>query len=73
MQLITKVAHEQNNEAYAKKWHPNVEPSMIHMFLPNKARLVNYVLFAKHQKAETRLDRLDALISKSAEDRFSEC
>ena len=35
------------------------------MHLNNKARLVNYVLHAKHAKAETRVDRLDVIIAKS--------
>jgi hypothetical protein len=35
------------------------------MYLPNKANLVNYILHAKHQKVETKIDRLENLIGKS--------
>lgn len=31
---------------------------MLHMFLPNKARLVNYVLHSKHSRVENRLDNI---------------
>jgi hypothetical protein len=60
--LITRVATETNTEVYARKWHPQVETSMLHMFLPNKARLVNYVLHAKHSRVEAKADRLDNII-----------
>lgn len=63
--MITRVATEANSENYAKKWHPKVETSMLHMHLSNKARLLNYVLHAKHSNYK---DRLDEIIVKDLKD-----
>lgn len=41
---------------------------MLHVSLPNKAKIVNYVLHAKHGKLEEKKDKLDQLIGEDFPD-----
>lgn len=58
LQVIARCASADNQASYAKCWYPSVEPSMNFMPLASKARLVMYVLHAKHMRDEKKVDNL---------------
>jgi hypothetical protein len=64
LQLVTRVSHPNNNESYACKWFPQVEPSIKQIALKNKARLVNYMLYAKHSRIDLKKDKLQQSIGE---------
>ena len=49
-------------EAFVKNWFPKVEASLLQATLLNKAKLVNYVLYAKHSDLDRKGDTLENMI-----------
>jgi len=66
--MITRVSTLDNKESYSKLWYPDVEPSMLNFAIKDKAKLVNYVLHAKHSKVDRKVDKLDILIGEDFEE-----
>jgi hypothetical protein len=52
IQLISRVANLNCEEAFATKWFPDVDVEMTHCFLTSAAMLQYYVLHAKHSNLE---------------------
>lgn len=64
VQLIARASNEANKEPAAKLWYPEVEPLMASFQIKDKAKLVNYVLHAKHSKIHRKVDKLDKFIGE---------
>jgi hypothetical protein len=64
IQMIARCASVDNQEPYAKTWYPSVEPAMSQMLLLDKAKLLNYVLHAKHMNVEKKVGKIRDLIEE---------
>ena len=51
-------------EAFTKSWFPQVEASLLQATILNKAKLVNYVLYAKHSDLDRKGDTLENMIEE---------
>lgn len=61
LQVVARVADSEGKDRATRLWYPDCDARMTYLILSDQAKLIKYVLHAKHAKIDSKPDKCDWL------------